>query len=190
MDRSMAERARGSRGQFPLFAFNQDGTAGAVRLDAGGFGLGCCMLKHLCGLFHHTRLGVSTGRVAPGAAVRMAQGHRGTLLLLVEFGGFGYDGRWFGGARVHILEERSGRGRRSVQSLLLQLVVLRFGVACRAIGALHNTPTPAAGRRWRKRSIHSKIDRVTGWEVTGLNLEVSRLAIQEQRRRSFDTNAS
>ena len=77
--------------------------------------------------------------------------------MLVEFGGFGDDGRWLGGAGVHILEEGSGRGGRSVQPLLLQLVVLRFGVAAGAIGALHYPPTPAAaGGRWRRRrSIHS-----------------------------------
>lgn len=118
----------------------------------------------LAGLLRRRGLGVTFGGgcyflfgggcVAPGVAVGMCQGQRGWLLLLVQFGGFRYDGRWFGGAGVHILEERSGRGRRSVQSLLLQLVVLRFGVASRAVGALHSTATPTSGARRRKKTIN------------------------------------
>lgn len=70
---------------------------------------------------------------------------RVVFMQSLHIGGFWYDGRWFGGAGVHIFEEMSGRGRRTVQSLLLQRVILRFGLATRAIRALHYTPTPAAG---------------------------------------------
>ena len=81
-------------------------------------------------------------------------------MLLAEFRGLGNEGRWLGGARVHILEERSRRGRRSVQPLLLKLLVAwrldddggcggggGGGVAPRAVGAVHCTPSTPAGDR-------------------------------------------